>query len=78
LETATVASVNFGRRGGGGSGASITLSAPLKNAHAAETQVSGSGITFTSPLAKSHSSGAQIVTSAPTPGAPNQYARKAP
>jgi hypothetical protein len=81
LETAIVASVNLGRRGfggGGGSGASITLNAPLKNAHAAEARVSGSGITFNKALARAHSRGAQIVTSAPTPGAPNQYARKSP
>ena len=79
LETATVASVNFGRRGfgvGGAAGASITLGAPLKNPHSTEAQVSGSGITFTSALAKAHSNGTQIVTSAPTPGAPNLYARK--
>ena len=78
LETATVASVTFGnRRGfGGGAGASITVNAPLAMAHAESAQVSGSGITFTSALAKAHSSGAQIVSSEPTPGAPNQYAKR--
>jgi hypothetical protein len=88
VETAVVASVAGGRggRGGGGGGlgggrggpggASITVTAPLKIAHAADAQVSGSGITLTAALTKTHESGAQVSDSAPTPGAPNQYARR--
>jgi hypothetical protein len=70
-ESAVVAAVSFGR-----GGASITVNAPLDNAHAAGAQVSGSGITFTSALAKEHAKGAQIERNAPTPGAPNQYDKK--
>jgi hypothetical protein len=87
-ETAVVATVAGGRGGRGGGaggpgggrggpgGASITVTAPLKTAHAAGAQVSGSGITLTAPLTKTHQSGAQVSDSAPTPGAPNQYARR--
>src|SRR6185437_2657777 len=75
-ETATVASVNGGRRRGGRGGASVTVSAPLKLAHAMGAQVSGSGITFKSPLTKAHEIGAQISGNVPTPGAPNQYAKR--
>ena len=70
-ENAVVASVSFGR-----GGASITLNAPLTNAHAAGAQVSGSGITLASTLSRDHARGTQIERNAPTPGAPNQYDRK--
>ena len=86
-ETAVVASVAGGRggRGGGGGGrggpgggaaaTTITVTAPLKSAHAVDAQVSGSGITLTTALTKAHASGTQVGGSGPTPGAPNQYAR---
>jgi hypothetical protein len=89
LETAMVQSATGGRRGGRGGfgggpggrgggpgGATITVSSPLKFAHAADAQVSGSGITFAGALTKAHSSGAQVAGGIPTPGAPNQYARR--
>jgi hypothetical protein len=82
-ETAVVASVSGGgRRGGfgggrgGGGGASITVSGPLKMTHTEGAHVSGSGITLTSALTKAHDSGAQVSSYVPTPGAPNQYARR--
>jgi hypothetical protein len=67
-ETAVVASTTFNR-----SSASITVSEPLKFAHAVGAQVSGSGITLTHALSQAHPSGAQVVSKHPTPGAPNQY-----
>jgi len=70
-ETVIVASTTFGR-----GGAAITVTAPLKSAHAAGVQVSGSGITLTAALTKAHDSGAQVAASLPTPGAPNQYFRR--
>jgi len=82
LETAIVASVSGGGRGGFGGGrggfggATITVAAPLTMAHAVGAQVSGSGITLTAALTKAHASGAQIGGSGPTPGAPNQFARR--
>ena len=88
VETAVVASVTGGRGGRGGFGgagggrgvgggpATITVDAPLKLAHAVGAQVSGSGITFTTALAKAHAIGAQVGDNGPTPGAPNQYARR--
>ncbi|HHY85780.1 MAG TPA: alpha-N-arabinofuranosidase [Verrucomicrobia bacterium] len=79
LETAIVASTTGGRRGGRGGapgGATITVSSPLKYAHAFGAQVSGSGITLTAALSKSHATGARVVGGLPTPGAPNQYARR--
>ena len=76
LETVVVASVTGGGRGGRGGGGSITVTAPLTIAHAAGAPVAGSGITFTTALTKAHDSGAQIVSNGPTPGAPNQYARR--
>jgi hypothetical protein len=80
-ETAVVASVGGGRGGRGGGrgglgGATITVTAPLTLAHAAGVQVSGSGITLATALTKAHDSGAQVSGNLPTPGAPNQYARK--
>ena len=78
-ETAVVAAASFGGRGGGpgrgGAGATITVTAPLKSAHAAGAQVSGTGITLTTALAKAHAGGAQIAGHLPTPGAPNQYTK---
>ena len=84
LETAVVASVTGGRGGRGGfgggrggpGGGSITVAAPLTNAHAVGAQVSGTGITLTTALTKAHDSGAQVAGSVPTPGAPNQYSRR--
>ena len=70
-ETAVVASTTGGR--GGRGGATITVTAPLKSAHAAGAQVSGTGITLTGALTKAHDSGAQVAGDGPTPGAPNQY-----
>jgi len=78
-EAAVVASVGrvFGPGGPGspGGGATITVMAPLKSAHAAGAQVSGSGITLTAALSKAHASGAQVAVNVPTPGAPNKYER---
>jgi hypothetical protein len=76
-ETAVVASTTGGGRGGGrgGAGATITVAAPLKSAHAAGAQVSGSGITLTTALTQAHASGAQVASNVPTPGAPNKYSR---
>jgi hypothetical protein len=78
-ETAVVAATTGGRGGGpgrGGAGATITVTAPLKSAHAAGAQVSGSGITLTTALTKAHANLAQVASSVPTPGAPNQYYRR--
>jgi hypothetical protein len=77
-ETAVVASATGGGRGGGrgGAGATITVAAPLKSAHAAGAQVSGSGITLTTALTQAHASGTQVAGNVPTPGAPNKYYRK--
>ena len=73
-ETAVVASVPAGRV----RRLPITVSAPLKPAHAAGAQVSGTGITLTSALTRAHASGAQVTDNVPTPGAPNHYHRRAP
>jgi non-reducing end alpha-L-arabinofuranosidase len=67
-ETVAIASTTFNRNG-----ASITVSEPLKFAHAVGAQVSGSGITLTHALSQAHANGAQVVSKHPTPGAPNQY-----
>jgi hypothetical protein len=85
-ETSVVASITGGGRGGRGGGRggaagapavpSITLSAPLANAHAEGAQVSGTGITLTAAITRAHVSGAQVAGSVPTPGAPNQYPRR--
>jgi hypothetical protein len=65
-ETAEVASVNRYPT------PSITVKAPLANAHAADVSVSGSGITLAAPLTRAHDSGAPVTDNLPTPGAPNQ------
>jgi hypothetical protein len=58
--------------------ATITVTAPLTFAHAAGAQVSGTGITLAAALTRPHAAGAQVTDNVPTPGAPNQYHRKAP
>ncbi len=76
-ETAVVTTANFGGRGGrGGAGPTITVTAPLKSAHAIGAQVSGSGITLTQPLTKPHGIGTQIASDLPTPGAPNKFRKR--
>ncbi len=70
-ETAVVASVRMFFD------AAITVSAPLASAHAAGAQVSGTGITLTAALTRAHEGGAQVTDNLPTPGAPNQYSRRA-
>lgn len=79
-ETVTIASIAAARRRFGAPNNnipdSITVSTPLKNAYATGTQVSGSGITLASPLTKAHDNGTPIGSNLPTPGEPNQYARK--
>lgn len=76
-ETAVIASVTVVRRRfgapAGNASDTITLTGPLKNAYAANTQVAGTGITLTKPLAKAHDNGAQVAVSLPTPGEPNVY-----
>jgi non-reducing end alpha-L-arabinofuranosidase len=74
-ETAVVASITGGGRGGFGGGATITVTVPLKFAHASGAQVSGSGITLANALTKAHAIGTQVAGSVPTPGAPNQHTR---
>jgi hypothetical protein len=69
-ETAVIASMNR-------FGAMISVAAPLTFAHAASSQVSGTGITLTASLTREHAIGAQVTDNVPTPGAPNQYQRKA-
>jgi hypothetical protein len=73
-ETAVVVSIAGGGRGG--APITVTVSAPLRFAHAVGAQVAGTGITLTPPLTRPHAGGARVTTSAPTPGAPNQYVRK--
>jgi hypothetical protein len=70
-ETAVIVSV---RRFGA---TTITVTAPLTHAHAAGAQVSGTGITLTAALTRAHAGGAQVSDNVPTPGAPNQYHRRA-
>ncbi|MBN2589843.1 MAG: lamin tail domain-containing protein [Sedimentisphaerales bacterium] len=67
---------NRGVRGGQGGATTITVTAPLKNAHAADAQVSGTGITLTKALNKTHNIGTQIAGNDPTPGATNRYSRR--
>jgi hypothetical protein len=57
--------------------ATITVTTPLTHAHAARAQVSGTGITLAARLARGHAGGAQVSDNFPTPGAPNQYRRRA-
>ena len=80
LETVVVASTTGGRRRFGFRGTSpidsITVAMPLAIEHAVGTQVSGTGINFNTPLTKAHDNGAQVASYLPTPGAPNQYARR--
>ncbi len=80
-ETAVVASTSRGSfRGPGGpggqAGPTITVTAPLTSAHAADVQVSGSGITLTTALTRTHASGAVLTDELPTPGAPNQFQKR--
>jgi hypothetical protein len=88
-ETAVISSITAARGGRGGSafgapGAprattapaqvnSITVTVPLKKAHAVSAQVSGSGITLSKPLTRAHDIGVQVASNLPTPGQPNQY-----
>ena len=79
-ETAVIAAVGAVRRRFGSQATtqtdSITVTMPLKFAHAAGVQVSGSGITLATPLTMNHDSGTQVAGNLPTPGEPNQYFRK--
>ncbi|ACB75541.1 arabinofuranosidase catalytic domain-containing protein [Opitutus terrae] len=79
FETAIVASTNrgfpVGFRGGPGRPATITVTTPLRFAHAAEAAVAGTGITLTTALTRAHASGVPIGSDLPTPGAPNRYYR---
>jgi len=70
-ETVVIASTTFNR-----GGASISVSNPMKFAHAVGAEIAGSGITLTHALSHAHGSGAQVVSKHPTPGAPNQYYSK--
>ncbi len=75
-ETAAVVSATGGGRGGRGGpapGATVTLGAPLKFAHATGIQITGTGITLAAPLTKPHGAGTPVASALPTPGAPNQY-----
>ena len=70
-ETAVIVSVRrFGTT-------TITVTAPLAHEHAAGAQVSGTGITLAAALTREHAAGAQVSDNVPTPGAPNQYHRRA-
>ncbi len=53
-------------------GVAIVTSAPLKQAHAAGSQVAGTGLTMTSALSRAHEAGTQVASNLPTPGAPNE------
>ena len=68
-ETAVVVSTNR-------FGATVTVAAPLRFAHAVGAQVSGTGITLTAALTRVHASTAQVAGSASTPGAPNNYSKR--
>jgi len=67
-ETATIGVVQGGR-----GGARITVTMPLKIAHAAGTPLAGTGITLTTPLVRDQPRGAVVTAELPTPGAPNKY-----
>jgi hypothetical protein len=76
-ETAVVVSTAGGGRGGGAPATpTITVTVPLRFAHAVGAQVSGTGITLTAALSKPHATGARVVTAVPTPGGPNRYFRR--
>lgn len=86
VETAVIVSTALGRPAGNGRGgaaptpavsATITVTAPLKMAHATGVQVSGSGITLTAPLTRAHALGAPVASHVPTPGSGNRYGRGA-
>ena len=70
-ETATIAQVQGGR-----GGARITVTTPLKTAHAAGAALAGSGITLTTPLANAYPRGAVVTAELPTPGAANKYSNR--
>jgi len=80
FEKAVISSTYAGRRRFGDRNNipidSITVTAPLIHVHAAASQVSGSGITLATSLTKTHEMGDQVASNVPTPGEPNQYARK--
>lgn len=80
FENATIASIAAARRRFGVPNSnvpdSIVVTVPLKNTYAVGAEVSGSGITLASPLNKAHDNGTPIGSNLPTPGEPNQYARK--
>jgi non-reducing end alpha-L-arabinofuranosidase len=76
-ETAVVVAATGGRGGGrGGPGATVSISAPLKLAHAGGAAIAGTGITLTTPLTQAHAIGAPVANNIPTPGAPNQYSKR--
>ena len=80
-EMAVIASVvagrgQFGRSAGGGVSDTLKVAKPLTISHKEGIQVAGTGITLDKPLAMEHNAGVFIAGSVPTPGAPNQYARK--
>lgn len=79
-ETAVVASVAAVRRRFGGMGNNapdtISVTMPLKFAHNEGALLSGSGITLATPLTMPHASGSPVAGNLPSPGEPNQYARK--
>jgi hypothetical protein len=65
LETAIVARLE-GRRM-----PRIVVTAPLKDAHGAGSEVVGTGLTLAAPLARAHASGTEVVGGVATPGAAN-------
>lgn len=76
-ETVTIASIVRSRGRAGSANYipnnSVTVTAPLRRAHASGEQVSGSGITLTAALTKAHATGTQVASNLPTPGQPNMY-----
>jgi hypothetical protein len=75
LETVVVVSTTGGGRGQP-LAVSITVAPPLAKPHEAGVQIAGTGTTIMGGLTKAHESGAQVASGLPTPGAPNQYARR--
>jgi hypothetical protein len=67
-ESAVIAQMQGGR-----GGARITVTLPLKVAHAAGTPLAGSGISLRTPLARAYPRGAVIQAELPTPGSANRY-----